>query len=988
MVQFKRSILSLALASALQSVSAGAYAQDADEQAQAEQPADQQENKEGAVRLEVYGVRGGIEKAIDTKREADVIADVVDAGALSSLPDQSIADALGRIPGVTTIRDSGQSNQLNIRGMNGDFIQTTLNGREQATTSAYTESSRWMSFDQYPSELITQGAVYKSPKASHIEGGVAATVELKTANPLKAQKAHNFNASVRKSYNDAAADIGSDEEGERLSLSYQGKFLNDTLGVGVGWAHLKQPNVFEGSRAGADGQNGYAEGDVNGDSQNEHYARAFQWQAGTGNDERDGYMATIVFQPNDSLKASIDYFKSEFESEDFRHGITVGGLNNLNTYALSSPSVSGGVMTGGTVSLTEPRTPWDGSPWFETRTEDQSTQADSDAIGLNVEWAVSDRAVLTFDISHSEGVKTRKDRLASLHAYEFGTATGILNGNTVTGPTWQELSGQAMTYVGNGDGTPSVAFNTDFTNLDYMRLSRYEEYPHKYTDELDAYKVDFKLDVNWGMVTSLEMGVRYADRVFDSRRGTFLYGSRDGQYNYVDGDGNWQSYCADNLTIPALACMPQSVDGFVSIGSVAGAPDHLVVDLDGLADAIFGPGNYTGRQVFSRDWTFVESGGLQEKTTAAYLMANIDTEWGDTRVRGNVGVRVVETDVKAMGVQNVGAGNGTPITDDMGVTQDNYAYVKYGPEYTDSLPSLNLSFELTENDVLRFAAAKVMGRPPAGQLKGGAGSWNGSSVDENGDPVTIYNVWTKGSPYLDPFRATQIDLSYERYFKDGGAATVAVFWKDIESLVQKNFYADSYDPITNPDGNAELFAALGLEVPAGQIAGAYETYVNSEKGGYIRGVELAFTDTFSNLPGVFSGLGLTASYSYTESEAEISGGGLFAGQDLPIPGLSEDVWSATVFWDIGGFSAHVNTRYRSDYIFNMNIPGSSTPAKGKDYTTVDAQMSYTFDNGLAVVLQGNNLTDEPSIASYGVDGALGEYRTFGRQYFLGVNYKY
>ena len=89
-----------------------------------------------------------------------------------SLPDASIADALGRVPGVTTIRDSGQSSELNIRGMNGDFIQTTLNGREQASTAGYSAGTRWMSFDQYPAELINQAAVYKSPKASQLEGGV------------------------------------------------------------------------------------------------------------------------------------------------------------------------------------------------------------------------------------------------------------------------------------------------------------------------------------------------------------------------------------------------------------------------------------------------------------------------------------------------------------------------------------------------------------------------------------------------------------------------------------------------------------------------------------------------------------------------------------------------------------------------------------------------------------------------------------------------
>ena len=77
-------------------------------------------------------------------------SDGVRRGALGALPDQSIADALGGVPGVTTIRDSGQSSQLNIRGMNGDFIQTTMNGREQASTAGYSEATRWMSFDQFP----------------------------------------------------------------------------------------------------------------------------------------------------------------------------------------------------------------------------------------------------------------------------------------------------------------------------------------------------------------------------------------------------------------------------------------------------------------------------------------------------------------------------------------------------------------------------------------------------------------------------------------------------------------------------------------------------------------------------------------------------------------------------------------------------------------------------------------------------------------------
>ena len=69
-------------------------------------------------------------------------------------------------------------------------------------------------------------------------------------------------------------------------------------------------------------------------------------------------------------------------------------------------------------------------------------------------------------------------------------------------------------------------------------------------------------------------------------------------------------------------------------------------------------------------------------------------------------------------------------------------------------------------------------------------------------------------------------------------------------------------------------------------------------------------------------------------------------------------------------------------------PGAGSPTYAQPYTTVDAQASYAFDNGLSVVLSGSNLTDEANTIEYGVGGWLGEYKQFGRQYYIGVNYQY
>ena len=382
--------------------------------------------------------------------------------------------------------------------------------------------------------------------------------------------------------------------------------------------------------------------------------------------------------------------------------------------------------------------------------------------------------------------------------------------------------------------------------------------------------------------------------------------------------------------------------------SLPGVPDHFVIkNINALGNAIFGPGGDTGVKLFSRDWTFIESNDIEEETEAVYLMPNFAFEMGNIPVSGNFGIRYVRSDVKTVGLQSVGDGNGVPITDGVGETRDYLAPVSYGPEYSDTLPALNLNFELTDNDILRFAYAKVMGRPPVGQMKGGAGSWFGGTINDPGSPVdglTEYNVWTNGTPYLDPFRADQFDLSYEHYFEDGGAVTAALFYKDIEALVEGPTQF-TYEDGTVPDADD-----LGIIVPDGHFLNIYQTYLNNDKGGYIRGIELAATKTFDSLPGMFGGLGATASYSYTESETEV-GGGRFYGQNLP-------------------------------------IPGAGSPTLAQPYTTVDWQASYAFDNGLSVVFSANNLTDEENIIEYGVDNAFGEYKEFGRQYYFGVNYQY
>ena len=684
---FCRSAVSLAVAAALPGA---VMAQDADS------------DDEVIEEIISVGIRSSILDSTNTKRNADTISDVIDAGPLGSLPDQSIADALGRAPGVTTIRDSGQSSQLNIRGMNGDFIATTLNGREQPSTAGYSEATRWMSFDQYPAELITQAAVYKSPKASQIEGGVAGIVDLRTVDPLAMHRKITTSSLTLACLTTTRPATLAATLTAFVTAPPTRASSRTIRSASRSVTPTSTSRMLSSSRArGADSQLGYGSRDVDGDGTEESIPRAFQWQGGTGTDERTGIVGTIVFEPNDKIRAQVDYFRSEFDRNDERQGITVGGIDEDEANStVTNWTIENGLVTGATIGG-DPNLNNQSHPWFEARTEDQTTTSDSDTFGLNIEWYPTDSSTLTLDVYTASGEKTREDRIASMHAYAPGGG---------------EALNQEFTYTLNGSGIATGEFSgVDFTDPNSIMLSRYERYPHVYTDDIDSFSVDFAQDVDWGFVSGIEAGVRLSDRTFGADRGTFLYGSRSGQAN---------GWCEDNTS--SLACTPQSVAGFVKTQSLPGVPDHFVVtDINGLGNSIFGAGGDDGIKLHSRDWTFIESNDIEEETEAFYLMANLEFQMGNVPVTGNVGIRYVKTDVKTIGLQNVGTGNGTPITDGVGVTQDNLDYVNYGPEYSDTLPSLNLNFELTENDILRVAAAKVIGRPPVGQMKGGAGSWFG-----------------------------------------------------------------------------------------------------------------------------------------------------------------------------------------------------------------------------------------------------------------------
>ncbi|WP_395343978.1 TonB-dependent receptor [Ningiella sp. W23] len=960
--------------------------------------------------IEVRGFSTSLIKSLNQKRFSDTVTEQLSADDLGGLPDVSIADALTRLPGISAVRTGGQAAEINIRGLAGGFVFSTLNGREQVSTSG----SRSIEFDQYPSELISSGAVYKSPKASLIEGGVAGTVELKTASPLSNSEKHTFNANVRGMYNDRASEIpDGDEFGHRISFAYQGQFLDSTLGVALGYARLFQPSVstqFIGlaynREADVDGlagdtenlnPNAAAEGQC---VECEQISEGFEMQHQGGAETRDGYVATIEWAPVDNFTLKADAFYSKFESEEFARGFRV--KLEGNNAQVANPIVQDNHVIGGTFNRNA-----SSQTRIELVNDDNQDFDEIKNLGLNGDWQINDNWNMNFDISHSSAESDfRNGLLWSLVSQDANAVDPELDTNI------------SISYALNGLDLPDLGFNQAdaFSDINRVLVSQYGIYPFQNSDSLDAYRVDFRYELDTDYFSSIEFGARYSDRTYTNDRSVFQYGS----------DSNFSS------TQPPLRLTQDMVEIVNWEGDFSYFPSYLAIDLDAALNAWFPQGipqpvqtwgNFAGvvnapeGGLLGQDtsWSVLQSGEVYEEVTSAYVMANIDAEIAEIPVTGNLGIRMVDSKQASTFLQNVGGdidAGAELIRDDAGLVSDQFRSVILEDTYTDYLPSLNLNFQVTDNTYVRFAAAKVMGRAPINEMFANSGTNLSTPIAERDIDTGLISVTGEAiltgqadnSPYLRPFYANQYDLSFEHYFTEtDGVAVVALFYKDIQSFVDRST-TDPYDfqgngfnvpsdvdiTVQEDDGTGTLVPVLDanglpLTISVPVVNGAFTTAVNNSEGGYIRGIEVTYTQIFSFLPDFWSGLGVSGSFSHTETEIVRIADPDQGVYSSDLPGLSPNVINGTVFWEKGGFETRLSARYRDSFV-SEQVAVNAQVVNFDSEMVVDFQASYEINENLGILFQANNVTDEPTKSYFGDESRTGTIQYFGTQYFLGVTY--
>lgn len=878
----------------------------------------------------VRGFRSSLGRALNEKRQANGVVDIIKAEDIADFPDNNLAESIQRVPGVSIARDAGEGRQITVRGLGPQFTRVRVNGVEGQSTAGGTDSSggnnrnRAFDFNVFASELFNSIAVRKTASAETEEGSLGATVDLTTARPFDYNK-FTFVASAQAGYNDLSQKVD-----PKLSAVISDTFAGGTLGALVSASYTKRRIFEEGHGSGGwlDGTNvgGYnpASPFAAANSINTYSPRFPRYGRLTHDQERLGITGSLQWQPTSDTLISGDVLYSKFSATR-----TENWLENLS---FARPLSQGG------------------------RPE---------AVVLNGE--INGKGDMVYGVFNDVDIQseTRRDELST--EYTQYTLTGEQKfGDSLKLTT---LIGYSRSFFDNPVQT-TVIINRENT----------DGYSYDYRPNRNLPIINYGFDVNdpasfgFGIPRSeIRLRPNSVDNTILTTQANLAYTVNDGLTLKVGGNVKRYRFNSDAKArvnegivpqLPAgttLASLTTLMTGFGRhLGDPAGnVSSWITPDIDAFAKLF---------DIYSNTGLFTLSGasnanargnirGVQETDTAGYVQADFKADIG-IPIRGDIGVRYVHTRQESRGYQLV-AGSAQQVS----VTRS----------YDDWLPALNLTAEVTPDVLIRLAAAKVMTRPNLGSVTPG-GSLS---------TVGVFSV-SSGNPQLEPIRANTLDLSAEWYFAPRAFLGIGLFYKDIKSFIQTA-------RVTQPFSASGLPTSLltGLGVSANDQF-TFSQPVNTP-GGSLKGLEINYQQPFSFLPGALANFGTLLNYTFVDSKirylSTLASSGFI---EADLTGLSKNAFNATLYYEDKAFSARVSAAYRDNYLTAVPSGTSFNDADGVRSTlTFDTSISYALNSHIKLTLEGLNLTDQfnQQFTDTNRDSILVNSHT-GRQFYLGVRYAF
>lgn len=511
--------------------------------------------------IEVTGIRSALKNAMDIKRNSTAVVDAVSAEDIGKFPDNNVAEALGRIPGVTVSRQFGEGSAVSIRGASNALTLTTLNGQNVASAGWYSQQAndRTFNYSMLAPEMIAGIKVYKSSQADLLEGGVGGTVIVETRKPLDLD-ANSIFGSVK--VTDSTA---SDELDKNFSGMYSWK--NDAESFGILAAYSNNEYTLE--RRGDEALIGWG-----GRIAPTHFLQER---------ERETIDLAAQFRPTDAIEFGFHYMNMELGADSANSQLWIPADNGDGCQQTNE---------GGACTVTNTSQAWidDNAVGSYTYWESRPRLATMETELFDADFTFEgDGFTLDAKIGKSEATGGTNLETNAAFITNIGGVSGVIDasGNKVD---WSGAVGADVL----AEDLPTGQAGEEYFGWEGLVAGNIVREPR--SDEETYAQVDLDFDVEFGAIKSIETGVRWSDHDVKQAQ------SRPDLRNYTD-----------DTSIPGAN---YATDGTISVGfagfTMAEPDAGYILDLSRAAAA---DGWVEDRSAFTT---------LNEKTFAMYVMANFE----------------------------------------------------------------------------------------------------------------------------------------------------------------------------------------------------------------------------------------------------------------------------------------------------------------------------------------------------------------------------
>jgi len=857
-----------------------------------------------------------------TKRDAVNTVDSVSAEEAGKFPDQNVADALQRVPGVSVNRGGGESNQITVRGFGPNFVNVLLNGRTMATAA----TDRAFDFDVLPSEVIQQAVVQKTSTPDLEEGGIGGTVNVITARPFDFNGLHM--AGTAAGVNDSIGGGFASKTTPKVSGLIGNTNKDHTFGWLASVVYYKRDHIEQSV-------------DTLGWLQNQNFSRinpaytnlslpqTLQGQVVNETRTRKSFNGAIDWAPVDGVTVKLDGLFSEykidskynafglFTNTDGIQSITPGANGTAQQFVMNNK----GGMSNDYAMQSNPR------------------DAFNEQLGGHINWQIDPSLQVDWDTAVS-----RAWNKESQDGYFVVLGTRNVGAN----PTWTNNGENNLpSYTGYVSPTDVDALHAHVTNQGTQSPN--------VSDKIFQNQLHLSKTFLDGTLSRLDFGLSNSNRT-----------KTEVTYNTPNSFG-CAEYCGYAVDVPASAVDAHIFHaGSLVDGASPGFPrDWVTYDVKKLFAYLATPAAYNQLPNADAFKAQLDANGggftaqpdpntyssIKERISSAYGMATLEGG-GSMPWTLNAGMRYTKTDttsyaysvpIVAISVNPNDPTNAIP-------TYGTLSNISQNGRYHEWLPSLNFKLNLRDDLVFRAAGSKTVTRPDLSNL---AASMSYSFRPQD-------QTMTRGNAALKPYISKNYDAGLEWYFNETSYAAMNLFYKKVSNFS------------TLVTTNTTL---LGFPFQLTQPVN-----LNTAT---IKGAELTFNYQFTKLPAPFDGLGIATNYTYVTSDASVNAGTLDSGAGkFAVPGIGNSS-NVSLYYQKGPVEVRAAYNWRAEYL--ASIAGNqSQPTSVKAYGQVDLSASYKLNAHVSLFMDASNLSNEKIYQYQVYDDRQNYAEANGRTFFLGI----